>query len=307
MKKTVLGAVTALLLVGCGADKAIKNANKIPGQLDKTIERLDKMDTRLDQVECEVKKGISFEALLNGTYAQDLVPVPFDLLPFARQFARCASPEEVAEIVDLWVKKLNEVTLDLPNPTPEDVQVFDKRKMHVYSALQAVAGFTPQAKLDQIIYDQILRSGQYYEATMQLLMLRVKFFRDMMLDGRLFSKPITTVGQLKKAIEYMDEIEFVARLPFRAEIAIAITGFKDPMLDKDTSEVLDYTFVKLKWRELKEKAARTLKLEQKDWSGSKEEAEQRFRELQTELAESMKLIQSRVDGWANPAPTRLKR
>ncbi len=134
MKKSIgLLFAATLLLSACGAQKAIDNTNKIPKKLDDTIKTMEK-------TECTLVRGLSFENLLKDEFARDLTPVPFDLMPFAREFGKCSSDEDLAEVTYMWMKKLNEVTLDLPSPTEAQVAEFNHRKLHVYSALQAVAG-----------------------------------------------------------------------------------------------------------------------------------------------------------------------
>ena len=118
----------------------------------------------------------------------------------------------------VWIKKLNEATLD---PTTGETQdQFLHRKMQTLAALQAVCGFLPHAKVKQIINSEIYHSGRHQAAALQALMLRVRFLRDVLLEASLFSSPMDSVGALQKAVEYNDEIDFIARLPFAGDITV---------------------------------------------------------------------------------------
>lgn len=286
-----LMAMTAVLAVSaCGAKKA----------LDATKDMPDKMDRMYDQMH-ETKEIIErqpvvipFEAMLREEYGRDLVPIPFDLIPFAREFAKYAGDEELAEVVYVWMKKLNEVTLDLPAPTADQVDAFNHRKLHVYSALQAVCGFIPQTKLQRIIKQQIYGAGRYQESVLQMLMLRVQFLRDVMLEASLFGEGLTNVGKVEKAVEYSEQIEYVARLPFVTEIGVNVTGFLAPI--GDVRETMSTAVASNLWRKVKTKAER-LVLQQKQITGEPGEDQRLQLERQERLQKALSVINGRLAKW----------
>lgn len=287
MKIQALLIVSMLVLSACGAQQAIKSANVIP-------DKLDRMDQRLVNTECTLKKGISFEALLKDEFGRDLMPAPFDLMPFARSFAQCSSPEELAEVVYLWMKKLNEVTLELPNPTVAEIDAFNHRKLHVYSALEAVAGFIPQDKVETIIRTQLYESGRYQDSVLELLMLRAQFLRDVLLENGLFSKGLTDVGKVEKAVEYAKNLEYMARLPFAREISVAATGFIAPM--DDVKETFDPALALQTWVKIKLKAER-LAVEMKTWTGQPGEDARLYTIRQQRMNTALSEINSKISGW----------
>ena len=284
-----------IFLSGCGVHQAIESTNSVPEKLDKTIEKMEETIEKLKETECALKRGISFEALLKDEYGRDLAPVPFDLMPFAREFAKCSSAEDLAEVTYMWMKKLNEVTLDLPNPTPVQVEEFNHRKMHVYSALQAVAGFIPQDKLEKIIQAQLYGAGRYQDSVMELLMLRVQFLRDVMLENSLFSKGLNNVGTVEKAVEYAQQIDYIARLPFAGEIAVNVTGFVAPM--DDVQETLNPAQAPLLWGKIKSKAER-LNVEMKTWTGQAGEDQQLWQNRQVRMTSALSTINLKVSEWS---------
>lgn len=279
---------SVLLLSGCGADEAIKATKSMP-------ERMDRMKQKMDETEIALGRVFSFEALLKEEYGRELIPVPFDLIPFATEFSKYAPADELIEVVYLWVRKINEVTLDLPNPTAEEIFKFDWKKMHVQAALQAVAGTIPKAKLEKIIREQIHSSGRYSDAALNLLMLRIRYLRDVMLGASLLAERMNDVGDLEKAIEYAEEIEYIARLRFARQIHIELTGFKNN--DLDVLEAFDPTVAVKTWQKIKFKANVGLRVEMKDVSDVPGENERLYQENQARYNKALALVNQRIQGW----------
>jgi hypothetical protein len=286
MKALGLLLALPLILAGCDAIDAARATKSMPEKMDKTIETMNK-------TECALKQGISFEALLKEEFGRVLVPVPFDLLPFAKKFAECSSASDLADVAYLWMKKLNEVTLDISNPTPDQVEEFNHKKLHIYSALQAVSGFVPRDKLENLIRVQIVEDGSYQDSVLELLMLRVQFFRDVRLENGLFTKGLVNVGRVEKAVEYADEIEYLARLSFAKSISIAVTGFIDPY--PDVKEVFDPKSALKMWQTIKTKAER-LKVEMKEYTGTGED-QALFVARKARMSKALSDIDKRISGW----------
>lgn len=289
MKVKVLLTASMLLLSACGANKAIKSTNSIP-------DKLDRMDERLVKTECTLKKGISFEALLKEEYGRDLLPAPFDLMPFARFFAQCADEEELTEVVYLWMKKMNEVTFDVPNPTPAQIEDFNHRKLHIYSALSAVAGFIPQEKVERIVESQIRETARYQDSALELLMLRTQFIRDVLIGNGLFTKGLIDVGKVEKAVEYANQLEYIARLPFAKDIGLSATGFIPPY--DDVKESLNPSVALSMWKDIKVKAER-LALDMKTWTGKPNEDTRLYAKRQERFNRAISTINQRINSWTN--------
>lgn len=287
MNKTGLCLALVLFLTGCGADKAIKSTNSMP-------EKMDRMLKEMSDTSCTLKRGISFEALLKEEFGKNLIPVPFDLMPFAREFAKCASEEDLAEVAYVWMKKLNEVTLEGASPTPEQVAAFNHERLHVYSALASVAGFIPRAKLDRIIHEQIVNDGVYQDSVLELLMLRAQFIRDVRLENGLFSKGLINVGRVEQAVEFAEELEHLARLPFVDQVGVTITGFIDPY--PDVIEAFNKDEAVKMWKKIKLKAER-MNVEMKTWTGQPNEDAALFAKRQERMNSALSKINSRINGW----------
>lgn len=291
----LLLVATVVLLTGCGADEAIQATKSMPERMDQTNRKMDEMRKKMEDTERALGRVFSFEALLKEEYGRNLIPVPFDLIPFATEFAKYAPAHELVEVVYLWVRKINEITLELPNPSPDDVFKFDWNKMHVQAALQAVAGTIPRAKLEQIVREQVFSSGRYSDAALNLLMLRIRYLRDVMLGASLLAEKMNDVGDLEKAIEYAEEIEYISRLRFARQIHLELTGYKNN--DLDVMEVFEPTLALKTWQKIKFKATVGLRVEMKDVSDVPGENERLYQELQTRYNQALSLVNQRIQGW----------
>lgn len=293
MKRTILVLGILVSLTACGKlNETLERTKSMP-------DKMDRMYAETTKLPCELKSGISFEALLKEEMGRHLIPVPFDLMPFAKKFAQCASNQDLTEVIDLWLNKFNEVALEVENPTPEQIAKFDHEKLHMLSALEAVAGFIPDDKVKQIVETQIRSDGPYRPAMMSMLMMRVRFLRDVLLNAKLFSKGMSTVGHLQLAVSYAESIEYVSRLAFVEEISVEILGFMDPK--KNKSETMDPQLAQKIWVKVREHAVRGIQVVPKDLTGTPAEDERLFRERQALLQQNLNLVDQRISDWENQA------
>lgn len=277
-----------LLLTACGTGKAIDATQEMPAKMDR-------MQSQMDEMKHKLTEAVTFEALLNPDFGKDLSPVPFDLMPFAKQFAENADPANIPELYYVWIKKLNEATID-GNGSPEPVDQFNHRKMQTLMALQAVAGFMPRERLLPLLNEQIVHSGRYQTSMLSFLMLRVQFLRDVLLESDLFSTPLDTVGKVEQAIKYADEIEFVARLPYTSLINISITGFAAPL--PAFQESLDNGVALQTWRKIRTKAQGAATVGEQDWTGNPGVNQKLAQERKVRLARALNLVDQRIAGWS---------
>ena len=280
-----------LILAGCGASEALDATKSMPGKMKEMLEQARHTNNKVDRQAVL----IPFNEMFKAENGRVLSPVPFRLMPYAREFAENASAEELSEFVYLAMKELNEATPDsgITGP-PEAADSFNHRQLHLYSALAAVSGFIPEAKVGAIIAAQIHGGGRFSQAVKQMLMLRVRFLRDVLLEASLFSRPFEQVGAIEEAIRYVDQIEAIARLPFAKEISLRITGFVQPV--PSIEESLDPREALRLWNKLKQKAGR-LTVHQKSLTGNPQQDLEIYREEQVRLERALVLIDSRIQGW----------
>lgn len=240
MKQIILCLPLLFALLGCDAVDAIKATKAMP-------KKMDDMNRKMDQTNQGVHKQTLLIALDNLSRAENweyVLPVPYDLMPYAKEFAEAATPQELLELTYLWLEKINNGRPTPPigkdgdgNPfvredgtfSPEAVKKINNEKMVRLIILQAMAGFAPQTTIDQMIQNEVYQagdgSGRLQSTLYSLLMMRVQFIRDVLLDNSVMAAKMTHVGHFEKAIALLEQIEVVASLPFADEIQLKIKGF----------------------------------------------------------------------------------
>jgi len=221
-----------LFLAGCGAQDAIDATNSMP----------EKMDSMNEAVRLQ-KLAVLKENLENEDNARVLLPVPTDLMGYAKKFAETANAEELVSQVYLYLKNVNdgmfipkvdETGSDLPF-TPQEISENNQYKLHRYIIAQAVSAFIPKVVLEQIIREQIVGELRYKKTAREMLMMRFTFHRDVLLNASILSETFDGVGTLEKAMEYVTDMEYVANLPFASQIAVKTFGFASPFPNVDES------------------------------------------------------------------------
>lgn len=291
MKRLTL-VLMAVLAVGCQKiDKSIDSVNAMPAKMDGLQAKIDRQGAFL-----------TFKELVDETNAEEILPIPFDLMGFAKEFGKFANEEDLVELFYLYNKKLNEVVIDSTNPTPEEIKRFNHKKSHELAALQAVAGLMPQEKVQGIIDSRILRDDRYRDAGLAMLMMRVQFIRDVLLELSLFSEPIDVVGEFEKAIEYGNQIDFIARLPFTKFIAMSVTGFIE-VERPDVIEQLDPAVALATWKKIKTKATRGLsKIEVQEWTGNAASDQAMHQERLRRFAIGLGMVEKQINSWQGTQP-----
>lgn len=117
-----------------------------------------------------------------------------------------------------------------------------------------VSGFVPDSTIEEMINTQS-EQGAYRDVLFAILKMRVNFYNDVMLEAGLISgdKKLVTLGQIEKAVEYTEKIDFVCKLPFVNQVAMKITGFTEDQNTK-LSEPLQKDLAAKKWAKVLEKA-----------------------------------------------------
>jgi hypothetical protein len=317
MKKLATISILLLLLNVVGAcsraDRAIDATNSMPQRMDETNRKMDETNRKIDQTNKQMQETndvvsqqpvqITFEDMLKPEFGQDLTPVPFDLMPFAKVFGQYAKPDDVIEIVYLWMKKLNELPLtptmdEILNgktSTPLEVDAFNHHLLQVYMALESVCGFLPDDKVDAIVQSQIINAGARQNSALQLLMLRVDFIKSVLLDASLMESPLDNIGKIEKAIAYADSIDKIARLPFAADISATAAGFKDPYpavnLKLDTGVALKV------WQSIHDQMTTSMTLSTQVLSGNTAKDQELLQDRKDRAAKAAVLVNDRIKFW----------
>lgn len=225
MKITVLAILSLSLLVGCGINSTLSATKSMPGKMDDTLNQMKKTNETVEQEPV----AIALEKMQDPQNGLALTPIPFDIMPWAETFGKYASNDQIIKIVYLWVQKLNQRAIEASPPTADQIAAFNHQQLQTLYALESVCGLLSDEKVQQIVADQITGAGRFQKAAMQMLMLRVIFIRDVMVHASLLSDPLDNAGKLEFGVNYANSIEYVARLPFAADISVDIFGFLSPM------------------------------------------------------------------------------
>jgi hypothetical protein len=258
MKQVLCIAALGLLFSGCGMID-------MPSKMDKTNENMEKMINNMDHTNDGIdqqKQLIPFENMLKPENTANLFPIPTRMLPFGKKLAEAIPAQDFVELAYLWLKEVDEVLpahkLDAAGNevpyTQDEILQINHDKTAVLMGLQIVAGFLPQQRVQEMIESQIYGSGRYEDTVYMILMLRLQFTRDILLDGSLLSKPLANVGKVAQAVEYNKNIDFIAKLPFAAKIGLKTTGFIPA--DESPVEKLDTGLALKNWERIQRSAER---------------------------------------------------
>jgi hypothetical protein len=223
-----LALTFAITLTGCGAINGTMNATEqMPAKMDDTIGQMKRTNETVEQQPVE----IALEKMLDPQNGVALNPIPFDIMPYAETFGKYATTDQIVKIVYLWMQKLNMRVPDQASPTPDQVATFNQQQNQTFYALESICGLLPDDKVEQIVHDEIVGAGRFKNAALQMLMLRVRFIRDVLIHASLLSEPIDNVGKLEYGVNYANSIDYIARLPFAAEVSVDIYGFLPPLAE----------------------------------------------------------------------------
>lgn len=122
-----------------------------------------------------------------------------------------------------------------------------------------VSGFLPESTVQEMIDGQS-QQGAYRDVLFAVLKMRVNFYNDVMLEAGLIGgdKKLETIGQIEKAIEYGERLDFVCKLEFVNQVKMKITGFSEEQ-NESLSAPLDKEVALKKWKKILEKAEKDFK------------------------------------------------
>lgn len=122
-----------------------------------------------------------------------------------------------------------------------------------------VSGFLPDSTLQEMI-DSQAQQGAYRDVLFAVLKMRANFFADVMLEAGLIGgdKKLETIGQIEKAVEYGEKLDFICKLEFVNEIKMKVTGFSEEQNDR-LSTALDKDLALKKWKKIQERAEKDFK------------------------------------------------
>ena len=240
---TIILAFSILTMSSCGQLKNILDGTEhLPDQIAETNRGMASTNETIRKQ----KNAVCLDAMLKKENRAYLTPVPGDMMPYGQEMAQSMTVEETLKFAKDYLKKVNGWNFNnqYPNMTetnPDYVKTleeFEHNKLADLMMVAIVAGFMPDTTVQAII-DQESEQGAYRDFAYQLLMLRVTFNSDLMLNASVMNSKLDTVGKINLAIEYSQKVDFVSKLSFADRIGLKITGFttaeKNFELKLDTS------------------------------------------------------------------------
>lgn len=231
--KLTIALAALLLLSSCGKiQKVLDGTENLPNQIQETNNGMKKTNEgiRLQKV------GEAFKVLTDANNRVTLSPIPSNMMSASKIMAEALTADEALLFIKNYIIKVNEEIFEDTYPladksTPEgQVQYFNfiKNKQADLLMITLVSGFLPDDTLQTMI-DQESEQGAYRDVLFAALKMRADFYNNVMLDAGLIGsgKKLETLGQIEKAIEYTDKIDFICKLPFADQIVMKVTGFTD--------------------------------------------------------------------------------
>lgn len=247
---TAAGVVLAMS--GCGVTEVMDATKSMPGRMDQmigkmddTLEAISDTNTKIEKTNNAVHKQkllMALTELLKADNTKYLAP-PTGMMPAGESFAEEATPTELIKLTYVWLKEVEKAQA-MGTQKPEEV---DADKLVKLVALQIIAGFTSQEKVEAIVDQQILKGGRYEKAAYAFLMARVLFLRDTLIPSVLDDQ-ITNLGSLEEAVQRSTALDYVARLPFSDKIQLVTKGMSDPELN--VNEKLDPKVASDTWQKV---------------------------------------------------------
>jgi hypothetical protein len=256
----ILNALVVLLLLSSCAklNKVLDGAENLPEQISKTNKGIESTNeaVRLQKI------GESFKVMVDANNRKTLSPIPSDMMSASKIMAEALTSDEALLFIKNYMIKVNEEIFEDTYPLADkgtDAGMalyvdFLHNKQADLLMITLVSGFLPNATLQTMIKDQS-EQGAYRDVLFASLKMRADFYNNVMLDAGLIGsgKKLETLGQIAKAVEYTDKLDFICKLDFVDQISMKVTGFTEEM-NKNLSASLDKNIALNNWKKVLEKA-----------------------------------------------------
>ncbi len=289
--------------------------------MDKKMDKMDSMDVRMEKMASgmdatvvginDQRVMLPFQQLMDEANYERLSPIPSQLMPWAQKFAQAIPAKDFAELTYLWLKEIREVNppKDLDKEGNEvkyseaQVSKINKVKLGRFYALLSVCGFLSDEKVNEIIDLHIKQYSRFEKTAYKILMMRAQFIRDILLNQSLLSEPLSTVGEFKESMMYIGQLDFIARLPFKAKINYKVDGFLAPM-DSSVEEKLDPKMMLSLLKRVDVSIKQDFKVDQQDVNvaGTSEENAKIKKAQSDDFAKAMAQLAAGLQYWEANTP-----
>lgn len=313
MKKNLILVVLFLSAFSIISCSKFNDMFDMPEKMDKTVS---KMDQTYDQIK-KTNKAVHLQTLMVALDKVEkienfdkLFPVPTSVLPYAKTFAEEVEAHEVVELTYTWIKDIREVAPIGDLDDEGKVKLFKDKMVHLYG-LYAIAGFLPDNIINEIIATDVEGSSRFEETALQLLALRVKFIRDILLKESILSLGIKNSGTLDEAIMYMNKVDFILNLDRVNDVKVSLYAQGVPADFTEGKPIVDEQLTTDE--QIKASAAFWTKIKQSANAGFSEmkpnsskrdpaKAQEKFQKEQNKFQSSLGKVQQKINDWAARLP-----
>jgi len=228
-----------------GMDKTNAGMDRTNAGMDKSNEGIKKSNDGVDKTLDTIHKqtlGVALDTMLKPDYTKYVSldsTVPTSMMPSGKTFAEVATQEEIALLVTANILEINtaqpDSSLMVEDPKVPGKKDFpasvknadDTAKWVKFTATQIVAGFAPQATIEDMVKVQITNGGGLENAAYETLYMRHYFISTFILDNNILAQTLETPGMFEDALKYIAQLKYIEQLPFRDSINVQLTGFFD--------------------------------------------------------------------------------
>ncbi len=308
--KLILATCLLTSVVSCGLKEAVDATKDMPEKMDETNGKIDLTNQQMAETQEAIrlqKLGIAKQNLEDPANAVTMQPIPTGMMGYAKLFAETANADELVGQIYLYMTEINRglypVQVDANNqPLPADVDAGNTYKTQRFIAAQAISAFIPSDVLEEIVQTEIINEGRYKEAALNLLMLRFSFTSQVLLDKSLLDDELTSVGMVEKSLEYIENLETIAKYAFVDQVKFKVYGFAgQPPIEADLKDAGAQILSRLESIDLQI----SFNLDGADlgpFSSNPKENAKIQKEAQKRLTSAMSTVQEKILFWQNNTP-----
>jgi hypothetical protein len=156
-----------------------------------------------------------------------------------------------------------------------------------------------------MVQDQVVNRGPYQSLMLNILMMRVTFVRDVLLDNDLLEKPMDNARAMSDITNNLMKLEYVLELPFVQSVALKVKDGVHGFVDVDDSMKIASTMNKTRneWKKAYNLASSvTQSYEKQSLTGNPQEDEQLYREEIVAQNRAVATMKAYADKWSQAKP-----
>lgn len=220
MKKFLLLS-TVFMFMGCGIQETAEKANRLVEEsnrlqkelLSESIAMRALTDKMTDSVHGQTL-AVSLQGMLAPENTQVLQP-PFRMMPYAEGFAKEATDEEFAEVLDILYQ---EAVISSSE--------YNDHRMISLTAMSAIAGLASQEKFEQFLKLQIDEKGKFEEVAYAASVFRYNFIRDYLFESKLELALYFNLKLFEDSAKHFKSLKYLSHHPERSKFAVKIANLQ---------------------------------------------------------------------------------